>query len=82
MEQLMTLAFFGIGDLMLLFISLPWKLLYCAFWIWMLISTIRNQNLGYMDKICWVLTIVFLPLIGVSLYFFIAHSNSSKPTTA
>jgi Phospholipase_D-nuclease N-terminal len=73
----MTLALMGLG-----LVAFPLALLCFAFWIWMRISAIRNPNLGETEKICWVLAIIFLQIIGALLYFFIAHSSRSKPTTA
>jgi hypothetical protein len=83
----MSLAIIGLGGgeilrLLLLFCIVPLVLLSCAFWIWMLISAIKNKNLGETEKICWVLVIVFLHFIGALLYLIIAHSSAGKPTAA
>ncbi|MGA3179001.1 MAG: PLDc N-terminal domain-containing protein [Verrucomicrobiota bacterium] len=82
----MSLAIIGLGGgeilLLSLFCIVPLVLLSCAFWIWMLISAIKNKNLGESEKICWVLVIVFLHFIGALLYLIIAHSGASKPTAA
>jgi hypothetical protein len=44
-----------------------------VFWIWMLVHAITNKGLGDGEKIAWVLVIIFLPLIGCILYFFIGR---------
>ena len=47
-----------------------------AFWLWMLINAITNKGLGDGERIVWVLVIIFLPLIGSIIYFFIGRSRS------
>ena len=42
-------------------------------WVWMLVHAITNRGLSDGEKILWVLLIVFLPLLGVILYFFIGR---------
>jgi hypothetical protein len=54
-------------------------LLVLIFWIWMLIDAIQNKGLTDGEKICWVLAIVFLHIIGSLLYFFIARSKGNPP---
>jgi len=76
----MSLAIIGIGvgELLLLLFFIPLALLSCVFWIWMLISAIKNKNLGETEKICWVLAIIFLHFIGALLYLIAAPSATSK----
>ena len=47
-----------------------------AFWVWMLIHAITNKGLGDVEKIVWVLVVIFLPLIGSILYFFIGRPKN------
>ena len=47
-----------------------------AFWLWMLINAITNKGLGDGERIVWVLVIIFLPLIGSIIYFFIGRSRA------
>ena len=47
-----------------------------AFWVWMLIHAITNKALADGEKIVWVLVIVFLPLLGSILYFFIGRPRA------
>ena len=44
-----------------------------AFWLWMLVHAITNKGLGDGEKIAWVLVIIFLPVLGCILYFFIGR---------
>ncbi len=50
-----------------------------VFWIWMLIDAIQNKGLTEGEKICWVLAVVFLHLIGAVLYYFIGHPKRDGP---
>jgi len=59
------LLFFLIGGLL--------SLAGFAFWLWMLIHAITNKGLQDVEKIVWVLVIIFLPLIGSIIYFFIGR---------
>ena len=65
-----------IGGIIGLFFSLVFGLLgLLAFiiWLWLLIHAIKNKGLSDGEKICWVLAIIFLPVIGPVLYFFIGR---------
>jgi heme/copper-type cytochrome/quinol oxidase subunit 2 len=65
--------------LAVLFFLIPLALASMVFWIWMLISAIQNQGLSDNERICWVLVIVFLHLIGALLYLIIAHRKQPPP---
>ena len=65
----------GIIELFFMMIFGIIALLACVFWIWMLIDAIQNKGLTDGEKICWVLAVVFLHIIGALLYFFIARSK-------
>ena len=49
-----------------------------AFWLWMLIHAITNKGLSDGEKIVWVLVIIFLPLLGSIIYFFVGKSKGSS----
>jgi hypothetical protein len=49
-----------------------------AFWLWMLIHAISNKGLSDGEKIVWVLVIIFLPLLGSIIYFFVGKSKGSS----
>ena len=44
-----------------------------AFWLWMLIHAITNKGLGDMEKILWVIVVIFLPILGPIIYFFVGR---------
>ena len=48
------------------------------FWIWMLVSAIRNKGIGDGEKVGWVLAIVFFHFIGSLLYLFIAFPRRNN----
>ena len=50
-------------------------ILYFIFWLWMLIDCLKNPRIQGTDKLIWVLVIIFLPVIGPLLYFFIAKES-------
>ena len=47
-----------------------------VFWLWMLVHAITNKGISDMEKIMWVLVIIFLPLIGSIIYFFVGKSKA------
>jgi hypothetical protein len=61
------------GSLLGGLLSLAWF----AFWIWMLVHAITNKGLGDGEKIAWVLAVIFLPCLGVLLYFFIGKPKGT-----
>lgn len=48
-----------------------------AFWLWMLIHAITNKGLGDGEKIVWVIVVIFLPVLGPILYFFIGRPKAT-----
>jgi hypothetical protein len=42
------------------------------FQIWALIDILKNEFTGY-NKIIWLLAVIFLPLAGTILYYFIYY---------
>jgi hypothetical protein len=65
----------GAGELLVVLFILPIVLLTTVFWIWMLISAIQNKGLTDTERICWVLAIFFLHVLGALLYLVIAHGK-------
>ena len=63
-------GFFG---LIFALISLVIGVLCFAFWLWMLIHAITNKGLTDGEKIVWVLVVIFLPVLGSILYFFLGR---------
>jgi hypothetical protein len=44
-----------------------------VFWIWMLVHAITNPGLRDVEKLLWVVVIVFVQALGALLYFFIGR---------
>jgi len=68
----MHLGFIGLGILeffLVLFLA-PLALLAFAFWIWMLVHAISNNGLTDIEKLIWVIVILFTHFIGAVIYFF------------
>lgn len=55
--------------------------LFFVFWVRMLISAIENKGLSDTEKVCWVLAVIFLPVLGAVLYYFIGHPKRLTPRT-
>ena len=66
----------GLGILMSWLVLIPLALLCFAFWIGMLIHAITNKGLSDMEKLIWVLVIVFTHFIGALIYFFVGRPQS------
>ena len=75
-------SFLGIvvgGFMALLLILLA--LAACVFWIWMLVSAIVNQGLTGVERLIWVVVIIFLHFLGAILYFFLGHPKRLSRAT-
>ncbi len=69
----MTLGFLelGIGGLFLAVLLAPLCLLSFIFWIWMLVHAISNNALSDMEKLIWVMVMIFTHFLGAAIYFFV-----------
>lgn len=65
---LLLLRFFGQGAL--IFASI--------FWIWVLVDCLAKEPSEGNDKIAWTMLILFVPLIGAALYYFIRRPERVK----
>ncbi|SPE55344.1 conserved exported hypothetical protein [Verrucomicrobia bacterium] len=77
------IAFFVFGGLLGLFfglIGLAIVVLLFVFWIMMLIHAITNKGLSDVEKIMWVLIVVFLHALGALLYFFLGRPKAPGAT--
>jgi hypothetical protein len=66
-------AFIGGGEIILIMMVLlviPLCLALFAFWIWMLVDSIKNESLSGNERIAWVLVIALTHLLGAIIYFF------------
>ncbi|MGC9108758.1 MAG: PLDc N-terminal domain-containing protein [Caldimicrobium sp.] len=43
-------------------------------WIWALIDLLKSEFTGY-NKLIWLLVLIFLPLLGLILYYFIGRKQ-------
>ncbi len=71
----MHLGFIGLGILeffLVLFLA-PLALVTFAFWIWMLVHAITNDGLTDIEKLIWVIVILFTHFIGAVIYFFVGR---------
>jgi hypothetical protein len=64
----MVVGFFG---LLLWLVAAVFAVAIFAFWIWMLIHAITNKGLSDIEKLVWVLVIIFLHFLGGLIYFFV-----------
>jgi hypothetical protein len=48
-----------------------------AFWLWMLIHAITNKGIADTEKIVWVIVVIFLPVVGSLIYFFIGRPKAT-----
>ena len=67
----------GTFGLMFKLIAGVFSLLVFIFWLWMLIHAITNNGLRDGEKILWVLVIIFLPLLGSIIYFFVGRPKGT-----
>jgi hypothetical protein len=78
----MHLGFIGLGILeffLVLFLA-PLALLTFAFWIWMLVHAISNNGLTDIEKLIWVIVILFTHFIGAAIYFFAGRPKRRTAT--
>jgi hypothetical protein len=71
------------GLLALLFVGTLVLALF-VFWIWMLVHAITNPGLRDVEKLIWVLVILFTHALGAIIYFFIGRPKkftSGPPRT-
>jgi uncharacterized membrane protein YhaH (DUF805 family) len=66
-----------LGLLMILIVAVIGLALF-AFWIWMLIHAITNKGLRDLEKLIWVLVILFTHFIGALIYFFIGKPKGAS----
>lgn len=53
-------------------------LLVFAFWIWMIIDCARRNFKNNVEKIVWILVIIFAGWVGALIYFFVIKSYNRK----
>ena len=48
------------------------------FWIWVLIDCLTKEPSEGNDKVAWVLFILFVPLVGALVYYFVRRPERVK----
>ena len=78
----MHLGFIGLGilELFLVLFLAPLALLTFALWIWMLVHAITNDGLTDIEKLIWVIVILFTHFIGAVIYFFVGRPKRRTVT--
>jgi uncharacterized membrane protein YhaH (DUF805 family) len=63
----------GLFGLLLAIIGGLISLALFIFWVAMLIHALTNRGLQGVEKLVWVVVIIFLPVIGSLIYFFVGR---------
>lgn len=75
-------ALLSILGVLLLLLLIPFGIACFAFWVWMLIHAIRNDQVTGTTRVLWVALVWFLPLIGSVIYFFTGRKTVGALRTA
>ncbi|MEM1973528.1 MAG: PLD nuclease N-terminal domain-containing protein [Thermoplasmata archaeon] len=67
---------FGLGSSEIVILGLTFliPIVVLIFWIWALVDIIRSEFPGS-NKVIWILVVIFVPLIGMILYFLIGRKQ-------
>jgi len=69
--NLSTLLFLGLGGMeLMLLILIP-----LGMTVWALIDVIRRDFEKDINKLVWIIVILFMPMLGGILYFFVGQSK-------
>ena len=49
-----------------------------VFWLWMLVDCIKRDFKKDVEKIVWVIVIIFLQLLGAVIYYFVIKASAKK----
>lgn len=49
-----------------------------VFWIWMLVDCIKRDFKKDVEKIVWILVLIFLHLLGALIYYFVVKISEKK----
>ncbi|MFH1331872.1 MAG: PLD nuclease N-terminal domain-containing protein [archaeon] len=67
---------FGIGwGVFGVFVTILWILAF-VFWIWMLVDVVTRRFDDNIEKLVWVLVIIFANIIGALIYYFIIKAGN------
>lgn len=48
------------------------------FWLWMLVDCLKRDFKKDVEKIAWILVLIFLHLLGAIIYYFVVKINNKK----
>lgn len=48
------------------------------FWIWVLVDCITKESSEGNDKVAWTILIIFVPVLGAALYYFVRRPERLK----
>lgn len=69
---------FGIGwGIFGVFVFIIW-ILALVFWIWMLVDAVTRKFDDNIEKLIWVVVIVFLNIIGALVYYFVVKAREGR----
>ena len=71
---------FGLGGIELLIVLFLVSLPFCL-WLWALVDVLKNDFVG-MNKIIWLLVLIFLPPLGLLLYLLVGRGQRITPSQA
>ena len=49
-----------------------------VFWLWMLIDCLKRDFKKDIEKIAWMLVLIFLHILGAIIYYFVVKVNDKK----
>ena len=58
------------GIILLILFAVIFSSLIFIFWIWMIIDCAKRKFKKDIDKVVWILVIVFLSVLGATIYYF------------
>ena len=67
----------GIGELVLALFRAPLCLFTFGFWLWMLVHAITNRGLSDVEKLIWVIVMIFTHFLGALIYFFVGRPKKN-----
>jgi len=65
--------------LLVMAVVIPVAIVSFIFWIWMLVSAVKNKGLSEGERIAWVLIIVLLHWLGALLYLVVGFPKRKSP---
>ncbi|MBC3539456.1 PLD nuclease N-terminal domain-containing protein [Rufibacter sediminis] len=78
-NSFLFIANIGIPELLLLLlmVGIPGIL-----WIWSLVDLLTSKFANSLEKLIWLIAIVFVPVLGAVLYLLIGRKQKIKPVSA